>query len=404
MSIIQNNNFLIPNDFINFIDVRFRFTNNNLFLDIYIPGFKSEKDKATGVYKKDWDVYSNNIFNVLSTEGIYQKENFTYFVENTTKENLNNNLNKLYENSCSTCKQTIETLKVNNNHYLNHDYNCKFLIGNLTNELNICKENLKIAEKKKENLMKINSFINKTNEIDSISSYKKQSYVQKTKFIVQPKNYFDDFFINNNDYSNLEIPLVSSKSLFDYNNNNNTWFGFSINSSLMNAFSINNISKDFLLYSENKFKDYEPKLQYKITKIIKTLSNFFGNNIYLKFINKITSLTDDIIDLKSFTEKKDLFFLKFFNNFGKYHNVNPYTLFKYCNNIDLDIIKKQYSNLLLALYDFNQCMVNASRGTKKNFNSYTISNFIEWFNNCDHNLILKKINNNYHIKIYFIDI
>jgi len=199
-----------------------------------------------------------------------------------------------------------------------------------------------------------------------------------TKFKTQDDLILKDSYVKHNLKHTVET--MSSFLL-----NLDCWFGFN-NEKLKNTILLLDINSDIFKYNETDFNTYEYPIQFKIIQTIKKISFFQKDNVYLKFVNKLTNNRCKLIDINHFSNKIDKFFGNFFNNFGSLHNVCINSLFKK-NNIDYKFLSlNENKNLKNALIEFQTCMINNST----NFSAkYTIANFITWFNKLNKNNFIK---------------
>jgi hypothetical protein len=218
----------------------------------------------------------------------------------------------------------------------------------------------------------------------------------KENIKVGSKYYADDFLIKSTSKKNFFLYGLDDKNSF------NKWFGFSVNKNLSDTFDLYNMDKDFLKYTESEFNSLSFQIQSKIIFYIRKLSLKFRNKIYIKIINRLTNNRVKLIDTSTITGKHDLFFLKFFNNFCIFHNVNLKNILS-CDVMSYDFINSD-NNFLNALKDFQECMCSVSKFNR--VATYTISNFINWFNDNGKKILnlqfLKQLK--YHNDDFFLNI
>jgi len=165
---------------------------------------------------------------------------------------------------------------------------------------------------------------------------------------------------------------------------NNYWFGFNSNENLLNCFALLNIDVKLLALNEGEFNNYTIEDRRSIVHAIRKLSFHFKNKIYLKILNKLTTNKQEPIS-STISNKKDLFFMKFFQNFCVFHNVDLFVLSQ-TPLIGFDFLNKN-KNLRIALLDFQECMSLCT--IESNISKYTISNFLNWYNQTGFTLLRK---------------
>jgi len=122
---VLNKKFSTPSEFTSFIHIDYSFdSTHNIFLDISIPLYNDPQNKL-------WQVAHYNIKKQIEDTGTTTPD-FDYFIKDFQKKRFQTLLGNSYENNCINCKNTFDILNENNSHFFDHDFNCRFIIKDLS--------------------------------------------------------------------------------------------------------------------------------------------------------------------------------------------------------------------------------------------------------------------------------